>query len=411
MVANSFRDANMMANVEKALTKGMSTRHTDEPTVQQSAEGGAAEGVWKALTKGMSARHTDESTVQQSAEGGAAVAATPSESATPAVASPPPSPPEGGVSPPSMESSAPAPARSSSPSSLSAGAELEARDVRVSVPMTDAGAAVAQPSNSNAPSDLSLLRRLDMGRPPYSVGSMASVGSGVGEYSRESSRGAPVLPQPGAFLDVTRPCEISIEASLSSGGGTAHGARQAAESEGKVIVMVGWAHAMHSLLMALDGHLPSGSEVFVLSEKPLHWRRAALAADGMALDGSVLAEGDGLGVPAQLSSPRAAPRASSQRSFGSTSSSPRALDLVVSYGGVGLTNVRLVHIVGFCTDVSALRRLPIDRAVAAIVSADGDAQDAAINDSEVMSSALILRTRHVTTEGASPNPASPKVAE
>ena len=84
---------------------------------------------------------------------------------------------------------------------------------------------------------------------------------------------------------------------------------------------------------------------------------------------------------------------------------------MVSYGGVGLTNVRLVHIVGFCTDVSALRRLPIDRAVAAIVSADGDAQDAAINDSEVMSSALILRTRHVTTEGASPNPASPKVAE
>mgnify|MGYP006100949321 CR=1 FL=1 len=103
----------------------------------------------------------------------------------------------------------------------------------------------------------------------------------------------------------------------------------------------------------------------------------------MALDGSVLAEGDGLGVASPRSSQRGASR--------DTPTGSRPPEMVVSYGGIGLVNVRLVHTVGFCTDVSALRRLPIDRVVAAIVSTDGDAQDAAINDSEVMSSALILR--------------------
>lgn len=58
----------------------------------------------------------------------------------------------------------------------------------------------------------------------------------------------------------------------------------------------------------------------------------------------------------------------------------------------GLTNVRLKHILGFPTDEGAIRRLPLDRAAAAIVSADVDTEDVdtQITDSEVITSAHLL---------------------
>lgn len=62
-------------------------------------------------------------------------------------------------------------------------------------------------------------------------------------------------------------------------------------------------------------------------------------------------------------------------------------------GTLGLRNLRLKHIVGFSTDELAIRRLPLRRAVGAIVSADVDTTDVdtQITDSEVLTSAHLLR--------------------
>lgn len=65
-----------------------------------------------------------------------------------------------------------------------------------------------------------------------------------------------------------------------------------------------------------------------------------------------------------------------------------------SGSSAGLRNCRLEHIIGFPTDESALRRLPLARAAAAIVSADVDSADVdtQITDSEVITSAHQLRS-------------------
>jgi hypothetical protein len=97
--------------------------------------------------------------------------------------------------------------------------------------------------------------------------------------------------------------------------------------------------------------------IWMLSEKSIEWREKQLAADGLAVDGSVL----------------------------------KAHDKAKAHQ---IRHVRLKHIVGFATDEAALSRLPFDAATAAIVSSDVDEAedvDTQITDSEVITSALLLR--------------------
>ena len=131
---------------------------------------------------------------------------------------------------------------------------------------------------------------------------------------------------------------------------------QGAGPEPLTVICVGWADAMHSLLVALDERLPARSTILVLSEKSIEWREAHLSSNGLHLDGTP------------------------------------------TTGGAGLSNCRLQHLVGFCTDANSLRQLPLSSAAAAIVSAESDEQDAQINDAEVMVSALLLQSLVPTTQ-------------
>lgn len=170
------------------------------------------------------------------------------------------------------------------------------------------------------------------------------------------------------------------------------------------VPQVGWVHGLHSLLQALDRRVPLGSEVIILSEKSLEWRDAELAVEGLSRSGDALEddkgdEGDKGGGVAALSHRKPV----IQRQ--DTNSSSKA----------GLANLRLRHIVGFPTDETAIRRLPLERAAAAIVSADVDSADVdtQITDSEVMTSAHLLRRvyeplaiAHFERRGSPPPPLS-----
>ena len=166
-------------------------------------------------------------------------------------------------------------------------------------------------------------------------------------------------------------------------------------------LLVGWVNGLESLLRAIDRRVPAGSEIYLLSEKPREWRRVELANAGLRLNGTSLGALMGSSRHASASSAALTSDGSSNSDGGADESEEmRKLgrgSLPSSGGGgggegEGLSNMRLLHIVGFPTDESALRRLPLHRAAAAIVSADVDTEDVdtQITDSEVIASAHLL---------------------
>ena len=166
-------------------------------------------------------------------------------------------------------------------------------------------------------------------------------------------------------------------------------------------LLVGWVNGLESLLRAIDRRVPAGSEIYLLSEKPREWRRVELANAGLRLNGTSLGALMGSSRHASASSAALTSDGSSNSDGGADESEEmRKLgrgSLPSSGGGgggegEGLSNLRLHHIVGFPTDESALRRLPLHRAAAAIVSADVDTEDVdtQITDSEVIASAHLL---------------------
>ena len=137
---------------------------------------------------------------------------------------------------------------------------------------------------------------------------------------------------------------------MAAGSGAASGKAP----RGACILMVGWMLDLRSVLRAFDRRLPPNSTIHIISEKSLEWRRSSLAAEGLSLDGQPIHD----------------------------------------EGSAGRTgHVELCHLVGFATDETALRRLPLDDATAAIVSADVDQTevDTQLTDAEVITSALLLR--------------------
>ena len=85
------------------------------------------------------------------------------------------------------------------------------------------------------------------------------------------------------------------------------------------VALGGWNDRVVPLLRELDRHVASGSVVHVLSERRLDERERSRKEEGRTLKGeSVFREDD-----------------------------------------IGLRNVTLDHVVGFATDVSQLRRLPL----------------------------------------------------
>ena len=155
-------------------------------------------------------------------------------------------------------------------------------------------------------------------------------------------------------------------------------------------LLVGWVNGIDSLLRAMDRRVPPGSEVYLLSEKSLVWRKATLAVDGLALDGSSIEDG-GLDADEAEDEAGVSPRSRSAPAV-SVAMQQEGGQAQVTEADEGLVNLRLKHIIGFATDDGALKRLPFARAIAAIVSADVDTEDVdtQITDSEVITSAHLL---------------------
>ena len=204
---------------------------------------------------------------------------------------------------------------------------------------------------------------------------------------------------------------------------------QLAQTKPQVVLLVGWTPGIGSLLRAFDARLLKGSELFVLSEKTLKWRTTEMAAEGMELDGrSVYAldqDQTDVHTPRSQRGPRDAVRGR-RKSAGSSfnvrpggrasmpdpdvreDAGPSAPPAAGGNDGLGgarpdelgsLNNITVRHLVGYTTDLVALRRLPIARASVAVIVADVDDRDASgyggselqIADSEAMTSTILLR--------------------
>ncbi|KAH8059746.1 hypothetical protein JL721_9163 [Aureococcus anophagefferens] len=127
------------------------------------------------------------------------------------------------------------------------------------------------------------------------------------------------------------------------------------------VALVGWNARVGPLCREIDRHVGAGSRVLILSEKRLEERRVLLEEEGLALDGSKLAIVE---EPA-------------------------------------LANATLEHLVGFPTDKTQLKRLPLTRLEAAIVMADEASDKRAtggselqLQDSETVTSTVLLRDLH-----------------
>ena len=126
------------------------------------------------------------------------------------------------------------------------------------------------------------------------------------------------------------------------------------------VALVGWNDRVVPLLRELDRHVASGSVVHVLSERRLDERDA---------------EGGGADAEGRVGLPGGRHRAA---------------------------ELTLDHVVGFATDVSQLRRLPLATLEAAIVMADIDQNavqstsgaELQLADSETITSTLLLRDMH-----------------
>ena len=114
------------------------------------------------------------------------------------------------------------------------------------------------------------------------------------------------------------------------------------------VALVGWNARVGPLCREIDRHVGAGSRVLILSEKRLEERRVLLEEEGLALDGSKLA--------------------------------------IVEEPG--LANATLEHLVGFPTDKTQLKRLPLTRLEAAIVMADEASDKRATGGSELQLQAV-----------------------
>ena len=181
------------------------------------------------------------------------------------------------------------------------------------------------------------------------------------------------VPSVGVELDGAPPSAAALVPYLPSGStvSTAAGSQTTLPTSGErkrnAYLLIGWVNGLDSLLRGMDRRVPPGSEVHLLSEKPIAWRETELANEGLNLDGSSLDNGGGGGDDD-------ARRSSADKH------------------DEGLVNLRIRHVVGVPTDDGALKRLPLGRAAAAIVSADVDSEDVdtQITDSEVITSAHLL---------------------
>lgn len=160
------------------------------------------------------------------------------------------------------------------------------------------------------------------------------------------------------------------------------------DSGRNVYLLVGWPTSIGPLLTALDQRVAAGSEAVILSEKSISWREIELQKRGLAVDGRPFGKevvedeeeggrGDGRGG-------EGTPLLDSNRGGSSTNRSTE-----------GLQHLTLKHLVGYTTDEAAIRHLPLERAVAAIISADvagTEDVDSQITDSEVINTVHLLRT-------------------
>jgi hypothetical protein len=137
----------------------------------------------------------------------------------------------------------------------------------------------------------------------------------------------------------------------------------------------------------------------------MQWRTNELNNEGLNLDGSLLVEADGDDDKLPGSMPSASTTTPVKVGAGGGEGGSGGGDGGDGGGGgggggdgggneedEGLINVRIRHLLGVPTDDGALKRLPLSRAAAAIVSADVDSEDVdtQITDSEVITSAHLL---------------------
>ena len=137
----------------------------------------------------------------------------------------------------------------------------------------------------------------------------------------------------------------------------------------RCLIFIGWQRGFESLLRLLDARLPKNSEVHILSEQTMLNRTLELNSEGLALDGSPMERKEGEEEPDEQDKE------------------------------MGLQNCRLIHYAGYTTDERAMRRLPLNRADAAVVVADANEDDVEalggaelqIADSEALTSTILLR--------------------
>ena len=206
--------------------------------------------------------------------------------------------------------------------------------------------------------------------------------------------------------------QSSCESISSDAAPTLAPVSAAITDDGMTVLMLGWSPGMVHLLHAFDKRLPPGSTIHILSQKPLHKRQAVLATEGLSLHGGPYTEstpemmgdepdpsvshqaGRESGRYGAADSLRDSTRESTRCSSANPPRGAPALSHRDSAQTMGLENVRLEHLVGYSTDETSIRRLPLQDAAAAIVCADGgqlNKADTQIDDADVMSTTLILR--------------------
>lgn len=186
------------------------------------------------------------------------------------------------------------------------------------------------------------------------------------------------------------------------------------------------------MLRALDRRLPRGSEIVVLSEKSLAWRKEKLADEGVLLSGGSMNEAMSEARDQQFfrrpdvegddSQPRRAeqqqrPRwAERRQERRAEKGEPEGDDDEEGAGSRSrggdpdenarhaLRNARLVHRVGITTDHVALKKLPLERAVAVVVAADVDDYEM---DTQVLTSLPEIPARDLRAPLPAYAPSSP----
>jgi len=134
---------------------------------------------------------------------------------------------------------------------------------------------------------------------------------------------------------------------------------------GRKLIFVGWQRGLEELLRIFDSRLPMHSEMHIVSEMSEKWRLNEMSNEGLALNGRGKPDENG------------------------------------KYPENALKNVEIFHYVGFTTDVTAMRKLPIEEADSAVIVADvddtinpsdtGGGAELQIADSEAITSTVLFQ--------------------